>query len=278
MDLLKIHTFIPNVIGVEQRTGVFLLHGLGGSVKIWEKLVQLLTTCGYYCFALDVLGFNQSPDIDETVSMQQHVDYLIQTVRHCQKEYELLSLVGIGHSFGGQIIICANHDKPDLFHQIIAINSPLLEPDVMLQRMQRSILGRLYHYERLTRLTIRYVERHLLLLAIAKQTSRLILRDYYHDHIDVFFDNRRFNNYFLNTRNVILNNNSQHCLNHHNVVLIFSQRDQYMLESDIDQLGSCNQKINIIRILSNEHNPFIDPFYQDLIIVDMLCILQQFKV
>jgi pimeloyl-ACP methyl ester carboxylesterase len=275
-ELLKIHYFAPFKDAVpkdQKRTGIILLHGLGGSVRIWKKLSVFLIEHGYHVLALDILGFNESPDINEDVTMSDHVDYLVRTATYCSNYYQLDHLYAIGNSFGGQILVAANHDHPDLFRKVIAVNAPLIDSTKMLEKMKSSLLGKLYYLRGPIRRFLPRLEKNQRLLGAAKRLAHLILEDFYQEHIEMVFETGRFENYFLNAERVILNNDAHYCLNHDNICLIFSRQDTYVSEEEIEAITDNNPKVTVIRINSLEHNPFIDPVYQQDICQDIFDLL-----
>jgi pimeloyl-ACP methyl ester carboxylesterase len=272
-DLLKIHPFSPK--RDPNGKGVVLLHGLGASVRMWHHLIQALVRNGYSVMAVDVLGLNQSPDIDRQVTMKDHVDYVDRTVRHCQEQYRLQEVYGIGCSFGGQILVCANHAHPSLFRRVVVVNAPLLPPKEMLVQMKKTLMGKVYHCHRPIRNVpiIPFIERRQRLLRVAKRFSNWLTDHSLTEHIDDLFASKRFWNYFVNTERVILKNRARFCLNHSNVCLVYSLRDTYMPLESVLELKRNNPRATVTFIDSLKHNPFIDPAYQKEVVRDMIALL-----
>lgn len=103
---------------------VLFLHGWGSNIKLWQGLMDTVTP-KYTAFALDMPGFGESDEPKEAWSVDDYVDFVLKFVDLFKPE----SLVLVGHSFGGRVIIkMLNRKLPFEVKKIILIDSAGIKP------------------------------------------------------------------------------------------------------------------------------------------------------
>lgn len=103
---------------------VLFLHGWGSNIKLWQGLMDTVTP-KYTALALDMPGFGESDEPKEAWSVDDYVDFVLKFVDLFKPE----SLVLVGHSFGGRVIIkMLNRKLPFEVKKIILIDSAGIKP------------------------------------------------------------------------------------------------------------------------------------------------------
>jgi len=84
-------------------TPVILIHGIAASLHDWDDLIPELTTHGFACYALDLLGHGDSPKMN---SRLYRMDWLVDHFSHWIQSLHLTEpAIVIGHSLGGYIAL-----------------------------------------------------------------------------------------------------------------------------------------------------------------------------
>src|SRR5262245_46677303 len=87
---------------------VVLLHGVGGSARVWAPQMAALTAAGYEPVALDLAGYGERPPV---VSLD--FDGLAADVEQAIGKRGLERPVLLGHSLGGMVAQSALRRRPD---------------------------------------------------------------------------------------------------------------------------------------------------------------------
>ena len=80
-----------------------LLHGMMGSSESWWRATARLVETGYRVLALDLPGHGLSAR-DRSLTVERAADSVVETVKELVAD---VSLVAIGHSFGGMVLAAA---------------------------------------------------------------------------------------------------------------------------------------------------------------------------
>lgn len=92
-----------NFVKVGQGTPVILIHGIAASLHDWNDLIPALSSHGYECYALDLLGHGDSPKID---SRAYQMEWLLEHFSTWMRSLRLREpAILIGHSLGGYIAL-----------------------------------------------------------------------------------------------------------------------------------------------------------------------------
>ena len=92
-----------NFVKVGQGTPVILIHGIAASLHDWNDLIPALSSRGYECYALDLLGHGDSPKID---SRAYQMEWLLEHFSTWMRSLRLREpAILIGHSLGGYIAL-----------------------------------------------------------------------------------------------------------------------------------------------------------------------------
>lgn len=103
---------------------VLFLHGWGSNIKLWQGLMDTVAS-KYTALALDMPGFGESDEPKEAWNVDDYVDFVLKFIDLFKPE----SLVLVGHSFGGRVIIkMLNRKLPFEVKKIILIDSAGIKP------------------------------------------------------------------------------------------------------------------------------------------------------
>lgn len=109
---------------------VLFLHGWGSNIKLWQGLMDTVAP-KYTALALDMPGFGESNEPKEAWSVDDYVDFVLKFVDLFKPE----SLVLVGHSFGGRVIIkMLNRELPFEVKKIILIDAAGIKPKKTLKQ------------------------------------------------------------------------------------------------------------------------------------------------
>lgn len=92
---------------------IILLHGWGGSSKSLKKLQEFLAK-DFQAITLDLPGFGQSPEPQETFGVKDYAQEVVQVA----KDLKLKKFHLFGHSFGGQIAARLTLDYPQIINTL----------------------------------------------------------------------------------------------------------------------------------------------------------------
>lgn len=109
---------------------VLFLHGWGSNIKLWQGLMDTVAP-KYTALALDMPGFGESDEPKEAWNVDNYVDFVLKFVDLFKPE----SLILVGHSFGGRVIIkMLNRDLPFEVKKIILIDAAGIKPKKTLKQ------------------------------------------------------------------------------------------------------------------------------------------------
>lgn len=109
---------------------VLFLHGWGSNIKLWQGLMDTVAP-KYTALALDMPGFGESDEPKEPWNVDNYVDFVLKFVDLFKPE----SLVLVGHSFGGRVIIkMLNRELPFEVKKIILIDAAGIKPKKTLKQ------------------------------------------------------------------------------------------------------------------------------------------------
>ncbi len=112
---------------------VLFLHGWGSNIKLWQGLMDAVSS-KYTALALDMPGFGESQEPPASWFVDDYVDFILKFV----DEFKPKSLVLVGHSFGGRVIIkMLNRKLPFEVKKIILIDAAGIKPKKTLKQKLR---------------------------------------------------------------------------------------------------------------------------------------------
>lgn len=133
---------------VEEGQGplVILLHGFPYLWYMWRRQIVALAAAGYRVVAPDLRGYGQSerPDAIEAHDVSQHVGDIVGLMAALGETSASI----VGHDVGASVAQSAAMMRPDLFHSLVMLSTPLpprgkVRPSIGLQAMAK---GRMYHH------------------------------------------------------------------------------------------------------------------------------------
>ena len=101
-----INDYNINYIDSGSGQAVLLLHGWGSNLKSFTSLINLLKT-KYRVLALDYPGFGESDILKKSFTIDDYCDIVVEFL----KNLEVKSVILVGHSYGGRIILKLNNRK-----------------------------------------------------------------------------------------------------------------------------------------------------------------------
>lgn len=103
---------------------VLFLHGWGSNIGLFDGLMNTVAK-KYTALALDMPGFGKSDEPTKAWSVDDYVDFVLKFVDIFKPE----SLILIGHSFGGRVIIkMLSRDLKFIVRKIILIDAAGIKP------------------------------------------------------------------------------------------------------------------------------------------------------
>jgi len=128
---------------------VVLLHGIGRTGQVWEKVVELLLPLGVRIVAFDLLGFGASPKPDWPLyDIDDHARAVIAAI---EKLRPAQPAILVGHSMGCLVAVRVARLRPDLVRHLVLYEMPLYDglPEKRRYRLRTDLY--LKFYRRLTR-------------------------------------------------------------------------------------------------------------------------------
>ena len=101
-----INDYNINYIDSGSGPAVLLLHGWGSNLKSFTSLINLLKA-KYRVLALDYPGFGESDILKKSFTIDDYCDIVVEFL----KNLEVKSVILVGHSYGGRIILKLNNRK-----------------------------------------------------------------------------------------------------------------------------------------------------------------------
>ncbi|MBQ8624163.1 MAG: alpha/beta hydrolase [Oscillospiraceae bacterium] len=109
---------------------VLFLHGWGANMTLFEGLMNVVSQ-KYTALALDMPGFGKSDEPKEAWNVDNYVDFVLKFV----DLFKPKSLVLVGHSFGGRVIIkMLARELPFEVRKIILIDAAGIKPKKTLKQ------------------------------------------------------------------------------------------------------------------------------------------------
>ncbi|XP_027025847.1 protein ABHD8 [Tachysurus fulvidraco] len=110
---------------------LFFIHGVGGSMDIWESQLDYFSQLGYEVIAPDLAGHGASSAPQITAAYTFYA--LADDVRIIFMRYARRRNILIGHSYGVSFCTFLAHEYPDQVHKVVMINGggpTALEPSL----------------------------------------------------------------------------------------------------------------------------------------------------
>ena len=130
--------------GDPRRPALLLVHGLAGSVHVWDRLVPRLTH-RYRVIRVDLLGHGGSDKPRDGYAPEPQADRLARLLERLRAPRALL----VGHSLGGMIGVALAERHPERLRGLVAIGTPARPGDVDLPAAARlgtrPLVGQLLH-------------------------------------------------------------------------------------------------------------------------------------
>jgi pimeloyl-ACP methyl ester carboxylesterase len=149
---------------------VVLLHGLASSSVTFQNVLPLIDTT-HECFAIDLLGFGESPiPVHSDYTLSDHVKAIEHSIRALRIPKPF---VIVGHSMGALIAARFAADNPRLVTKVVLVSPPIyVSPNELSRGIDRGVMDfylRAYEYIRLNKeFTLRNAARVERLLPIPK--------------------------------------------------------------------------------------------------------------
>lgn len=132
--------------GTPDGVPVVLLHGIGRTGQVWERVVELLAALPVRIAAFDLLGFGASPKPDWPLyDVDDHARAVIAAL---QKLKAGQPAVLVGHSMGCLVAVRVARLRPDLVRHLVLYEMPLYDglPGKRIHRLRLNLYGRFYRY------------------------------------------------------------------------------------------------------------------------------------
>lgn len=100
---------------------ILLLHGLGGSRRLWDPVRERLGAQGVAALVPDLLGFGASRSIGTTFGLDDHVTALLRLL----DETRVRTVVVAGHSFGCAVAVALARRAPERVSGLVLVAPPV---------------------------------------------------------------------------------------------------------------------------------------------------------
>ncbi len=120
MDFVKILGYQIRYIKISNsraKETIILLHGLGASAERWSELFPLLAN-NYDVIIPDIIGFGYS----EKPLIHYNMDIFIKFLDELSQKLEIKNPIGVGSSFGGQLILEYHFKNKNFFKKMILVS------------------------------------------------------------------------------------------------------------------------------------------------------------
>jgi 2-hydroxy-6-oxonona-2,4-dienedioate hydrolase len=141
MEFIKILGYQIRYIKInnpESKETIVLLHGLGASAERWSELLPFLSN-DYNVIIPDIIGFGYS----EKPLIHYHMDIFLKFLDEFFHKLEINNPIGIGSSFGGQLILEYYFKNKNFFKKMILV-SPAGTHDKPTLVLRQYIFSSLY--------------------------------------------------------------------------------------------------------------------------------------
>ncbi len=120
MDFIKILGYNIRYIKInnsKSKETIVLFHGLGASAERWSELLPLLAT-NYNIIVPDIIGFGYS----EKPLIHYQMDIFLKFLDEFFQKLEIINPIGIGSSFGGQLVLEYYFKNKNFFKKMILVS------------------------------------------------------------------------------------------------------------------------------------------------------------
>lgn len=121
------HELQVRVDGRRSGRSLVLLHGLAGSIHVWNRLVPRLAD-RYRLVRVDLLGHGGSDKPREGYSPRDQADLVAKVL----DELDVRQPVVVGHSLGGMVAVALAERQPERLRGVVAIGTPAQSSDLDL--------------------------------------------------------------------------------------------------------------------------------------------------
>lgn len=124
--------------GEKKDSAIVMLHGWGANKELFEQSARLCST-KYYVVAPDMPGFGCTPEPPTDWCVDDYTDFVIKFI----SSLGLKSVILLGHSFGGRVIIkmASSRMLPFAIERIILVDSAGIRPEKSdAQKKKESII------------------------------------------------------------------------------------------------------------------------------------------
>jgi pimeloyl-ACP methyl ester carboxylesterase len=97
---------------------VFLLHGLGGDRRAFQRFERLLPTT-WEITAIDLLGHGDAPKPENGYSLADHAAYVAQVI---EPDAAVAPVVLVGHSYGAATSVAVAATRPELVAGVVLLD------------------------------------------------------------------------------------------------------------------------------------------------------------
>lgn len=114
---------------------IIVLHGWGLFGARYKSLAEILSSAGFKVYAPDLPGFGNNKNVKGDLTLPDYASYLKDFI----EKNKITSVVLLGHSFGGRVIICFLDKYKDLIKKsnikaIVLTGSPLTRSKLSLRK------------------------------------------------------------------------------------------------------------------------------------------------
>lgn len=137
---------LARVIDEGQGAPIVLLHGIGRTGEVWQRIVELLAVLPVRIVAFDLLGFGASPKPDWPLyDIDDHARAVIAALRRLRPAEPAIL---VGHSMGCLVAVRVARLRPDLVRHLVLYEMPLYDglPGKRIHRLRLNLYGRIYRY------------------------------------------------------------------------------------------------------------------------------------
>jgi pimeloyl-ACP methyl ester carboxylesterase len=106
--------------GPDDGSPVVLLHGLGETMRCWDRVVPLLRDAGARVVLVDLPGFGESPGGGRGATIGEFAHEVASVLR----EVDAREATVAGHSLGGAVAVALAEQAPDLVARLVLANAP----------------------------------------------------------------------------------------------------------------------------------------------------------
>lgn len=124
-NLLLTYYFTEALTPKEGAPILLFLHGWRSESAVWSHIMSKMSEMGYNCIALDMPGFGKS-EVPKDIF---NTDRYAETVEAFIEKIGAKDLIGIGHSYGGRVLMNISINKKFEFKKIVLVDSSGVDID-----------------------------------------------------------------------------------------------------------------------------------------------------